>query len=257
MHAPRPVLASLVVVALSAFARAQVPLSGSVFDGSGGPLTTGSVYHASGTLTVPVGQTLTIQPGAILKFNGSGMSVQGTLSAVGTLAQPIVFTSLQDDSAGGDTNGNGPSVGQPDQWGGLGFGPTSDASVLDRVDVRYCGVGFSPAIDIDQSNLTLTRSVLRDGQHGLLRLEQRRDCRACRQCTLTNCGSQPSITGVTLDAIAQFSGEHGDGQRRRATTCASGPATMTGTIELGTTDDLLNDALVFTSSFSCAERRGR
>jgi hypothetical protein len=214
MHAPRPVLASLVVVALSAFARAQVPLSGSVFDGSGGPLTSGTVYHASGTLTVPVGQTLTIQPGAILKFNGSGMSVQGTLSAIGTLAQPIVFTSLQDDSAGGDTNGNGPSVGQPDQWGGLGFGPTSDASVLDRVDVRYCGVGFSPAIDIDQSNLTLTRSVLRDGQHGLLRL---------------NNGALPSVSSVHAHELrqsaehhrrrrstrcAQFSGEHRDGQRR-------------------------------------------
>lgn len=247
MHAPRPVLASLVVVALSAFARAQVPLSGSVFDGSGGPLTSGTVYHASGTLTVPVGQTLTIQPGAILKFNGSGMSVQGTLSAVGTLAQPIVFTSLQDDSAGGDTNGNGPSVGQPDQWGGLGFGPTSDASVLDRVDVRYCGVGFSPAIDIDQSNLTLTRSVLRDGQHGLLRLNNGATP-SVSQCTFTNCGSQPSITGATLDAIAQFSANTATGSGA-GNYIRVGAGSMNGTVELGT-PNLLNDALVFTSSFA-------
>ena len=110
------VLASFVAVALSAFARAQVPLSGSVFDGAGGPLTSGTVYHASGTLTVPVGKTLTIQPGTILKFTGSGLSVQGTLSAIGTPAQPIVFTSQQDDSAGGDTNGNGPSSGAPEIW---------------------------------------------------------------------------------------------------------------------------------------------
>lgn len=247
MLVPRIVLASFVVVALSAFARAQVPLSGSVFDGSGGPLTSGTVYHASGTLTVPAGKTLTIQPGAILKFNGSGLSVQGTLSAVGTLAQPIVFTSQQDDSAGGDTNGNGPSSGAPDQWVGLGFGPASDASVLDRVEVRFSGVGFSPAIDVDQSNFTLTRSVLRDGQHGLLRLNNGATP-SVSQCTFTNCGSQPSITGATLDAIAQFSANTATGSGA-GNYIRVGAGSMSGTIELGT-PNLLNDALVFASPFA-------
>ncbi|MBL8767610.1 MAG: hypothetical protein JNL94_09615 [Planctomycetes bacterium] len=247
MRCSRIVSVAILVVGSSSLAVAQVPLSGAVFDGSGGPLTTGTVYHVSGSMNVPVGKTLTIQPGAIVKFNAGGLSVQGTLSAIGTLAPPIVFTSLQDDSAGGDTNGNGPSVGQPDQWGGLGFGPTSDASVLDRIDVRYSGIGFSPAIDIDQSNLTLTRSALHDGQHGLLRLNNGA-LPTVTACTFTNSGSQPSITGVTLDALPQFSGNTATGTGA-GNYVRVGASTMTGAIEL-TTDNLVNDALVFPTTFS-------
>ncbi len=69
----------------------------------------GQVYRITGDLTVPSGVTLTIQPGAILKFD-AGMSLivekGGKLTAQGTTAQPIVFTSINDDQYGGDTNGD-------------------------------------------------------------------------------------------------------------------------------------------------------
>ena len=68
------------------------------------------VYHVTGNLTVPRGVTLTVEPGAIIKFDaGKSLTVSGggTLNAFGTRAQPIVFTSIKDDSVGGDTNRDG------------------------------------------------------------------------------------------------------------------------------------------------------
>ena len=64
-----------------------------VSDGNGGPWLTGHVYLLQATVTVPFGQTLTIQPGAIVKLaQPHKLWVNGTLSAVGTSGQPIWFT---------------------------------------------------------------------------------------------------------------------------------------------------------------------
>ena len=65
-------------------------------------------YIVSNSVTVASGATLTLQPGTILKFNsGCSLTVNGTLDAQGTRAAPIVFTSLKDDTHGGDANGDG------------------------------------------------------------------------------------------------------------------------------------------------------
>ena len=65
-------------------------------------------YIVSNSVTVASGATLTLQPGSVLKFNsGCSLTVNGTLDAKGTLAAPIIFTSLKDDEHGGDTNGDG------------------------------------------------------------------------------------------------------------------------------------------------------
>ena len=69
-----------------------------------------NVYRVTGNLTIANGATLTIMPGAIVKFDaGKSLTVSsgGTLNAIGTRAQPIVFTSIKDDEHGGDANGDG------------------------------------------------------------------------------------------------------------------------------------------------------
>ena len=43
-------------------------LPGDVFDGQGGPFLANRVYTSLGGFRVPAGETLTIQPGAIIKF---------------------------------------------------------------------------------------------------------------------------------------------------------------------------------------------
>jgi hypothetical protein len=77
-----------------------------------------SPYVLDGSVTIASGATLTIEPGVVVKFNGTSRSifVNGALNASGTPSGPIYFTSLADDSIGGDTRGNGPTTGAPGQW---------------------------------------------------------------------------------------------------------------------------------------------
>jgi RHS repeat-associated protein len=100
-----------------------------------------SPYVVTGNVTVASGVTLTIQPGVIVKFNGSlrTLYVNGTLSAIGTEENPIIFTSYQDDSAGGDTNGDGSATsGAPGQWYSISSSGTTNIA---HASIRYGGNG--------------------------------------------------------------------------------------------------------------------
>jgi len=129
------------------------------------------VYVVTNNVVVPEGITLTINPGAILKFAAAaGITVQagtvqapGTLNALGTLAQPITFTSLNDDSVGGDTNGDGGSTKPaPGDWVGLSI---SGLAALDHCNITYggntgSGVGASGVIIVEAATLNLSNSVV-------------------------------------------------------------------------------------------------
>lgn len=144
---------------------ATTNVSGTVYDGSGGPWTlAGSPYRVTGDVTVPAGQTLTVEPGVVVKFNWGAIDliVNGTLSAVGNAGARIYFTSDRDDSVGGDTNGDGNTLPYPDLWGCLRFTATSGGGALDYAEVRYGGWSTDGGIWIEGGQVSVTNSVLRD-----------------------------------------------------------------------------------------------
>ena len=104
---------------------------------------TGGVYVISSDFSVASGTTLTIEPGTIIKARTTGMggpSIYGQLIAHGTSESPIYFTSIYDDSVGGDSDGGGLSAGEPGQWQGLYFKPGSERS-FEYVNISYAGYG--------------------------------------------------------------------------------------------------------------------
>ncbi len=112
------------------------------------PLNTGSgasVYRITSSLTVPAGVTLTVQDGAVLKFHsGLILYVDGSL-IVGDgdgAGNNAVFTTIEDDSIGGDTNGDGTATGGTrGDWNYISVrgGAIID---IDNAIVRYANYGI-------------------------------------------------------------------------------------------------------------------
>lgn len=97
-----------------------------------------SPYLIWNDVTVNPTATLTIEPGVVIKNTGRSLSIDGVLNANGTAENPIVFTSIHDDTYGGDLNGNGsatsPAAGQ---WTRITL--TKEGSLLNNVKLRYGG----------------------------------------------------------------------------------------------------------------------
>ena len=114
---------------------------------------TGSPYLIDGDITVPAGQTLTIEPGVEVLFQSwYSLTVNGTLIADGTENAPILF------------GGGHPTAG----WLGVRFVGASDSSSLTYAIVENGrATGADPlnkggGIYIDSSSPTISHSTIRN-----------------------------------------------------------------------------------------------
>lgn len=114
--------------------------------------TNGSPYIIKGSLKTATGTTLTINPGVVVKFaDQSGLRVEGRLLANGTVSSRVYFTSIKDDSVGGDSNSDGSlTKASPQDWRTLIFAPGSTGQFAYST-IRYAGYFFgstdtSPAV---------------------------------------------------------------------------------------------------------------
>lgn len=102
---------------------------------------TNVAYIVSGNMTIPGGASVTIAPGTVFKFDGyyGKLSVSGGLNVDGTSTNKVIFTSISDNSASGNTNFNTGDDPIGNKWDGLEFYDASDDTFnhLDNAEIRY------------------------------------------------------------------------------------------------------------------------
>ena len=98
------------------------------------------VPYVIGNTTIAAGASLTIAAGTIVKFlDKHYLWVYGTLNAVGTASNKIVFTAYTDDTVGGDTNADGSDTTPAgDYWRCIAF-DDNGGGALDHCIIRYGG----------------------------------------------------------------------------------------------------------------------
>lgn len=106
-----------------------------------------NIYRLNQKVVVDAGVTLTIQEGTIIKGSpGTGSLASalivargGMINAVGTPAEPIIFTSTSDNIQPGQTSGTNLSVNDRGLWGGvllLGKAPCSFSGDVEELQIE-------------------------------------------------------------------------------------------------------------------------
>lgn len=172
----------------------------------------GRVLVVRGEIVVTSNGRLEVAPDMIIKFHPSsqgGLTVLagGELKLAGQPSRPVVLTSFADDSSGGDTNLDGPSTGQPGDWGGIhingGNGGVDATADLLNVQLMFAGLrqgnlptpgvfSSSPAVCIREARVS---ELFASG----IRLEMAIDI---VNAEIANCGGVGvDITGGSADLV--------------------------------------------------------
>jgi signal peptidase I len=110
-------------------------------------------------VTIPNSITLTIEPGTIIKYGETTgdtitVNIGGSLNATGTSTNPAIFTSLEDSSAGGQSEGSD-TIGQP-----YGY-DTAITNAGGSVEVHYADFRYG-VYSINDSSGDICTDILTD-----------------------------------------------------------------------------------------------
>jgi len=117
------------------------------YDAKGGTISADTTwpagtYHVVSNVAVNNGVTLTIQAGAVVKFDpGTELKVYGKLDANGTSVSPVVFAS-RDDNTHGESVAGSDGDPNPGDWKGVylpGSSSYTGIGEFDYVRIRYGG----------------------------------------------------------------------------------------------------------------------
>jgi len=115
----------------------------------------GSPVQFTGTVTVPTGIVLNLQPGIYIR--SPKMSVHGILRAEGTTSHPIALTGVSDEKNG--------------EWSGITFESGSGESLLNYVEVAFGGSGGF-MLNVKGVSPTITNSTFRRSSSDAIRVQQ-------------------------------------------------------------------------------------
>lgn len=118
------------------------------------------------------GKTLVIQPGINFKFaNNAYMNIDGTLIALGTASERIIFTSHRDSTAGGRTNAAADMVkAAPGDWKYIQMFANAANSRFDHCEFRFGGqdnYGMLYSNSVNYTSQLTNLTFVRSGSYGL------------------------------------------------------------------------------------------
>ncbi len=184
------------------------------------------VVDGSEGLVISPDVTLTIEDGVMIKLaQDNTITVQGNLDINGTAENPVIITSLKNDQAGGDTNGDGDNTTPaPGDWGAILISNPNSNIDIDHATIEYAGdtngsnmyLGIMDAdtVNIDHSNIINNLGLMRIGNVNTINIENSNihNPDFCQDMGgQIFCGSSIMNTGTTeMQAINNYWG-HVDG----------------------------------------------
>ncbi len=177
----------------------------------------GFPYVLIGTTTQTANHILTIPAGEVIKSLNGSLTINGTLNAIGTASQNIIFTSLYDDTHGGDLNGDGnatsPAKGNWQHIYMYGSGANNQGiGNMDYCKVLYAGASYGYAVYYSYSDDGyFTNSLIQYSDYAGLQADY--DTLTVTNNSFLNCDTYGVYaTGATLNldnCIFNNNGSHG------------------------------------------------
>ena len=121
-----------------------------------------SIYRILDNLTVAANATLTAEPGSTFRFNqNTGLYVNGSIRAIGTLEEKIVFTAATDNGSSTPVNG---------YWYGISHYDSvlEQFSRLENVVIRYAGNSESASLYLYRADISVENTEISNSStHGI------------------------------------------------------------------------------------------